>query len=209
MLVWCCSWTGESLYVRSPLTMGVMPSTQVWQARCKPLGNLVAVKHVNLEALQEKSLDTLIREAQTMAGLQHEHVLPLHCSFIANEDLWLVMPYISGGNLSQILRSQACMPPFVGSAAKVIKGFCNCFTDTCDKCLSTQEQYTCMVQFMDGMDEELILSIARDILHGLDYLHRHELQHRDLKVWCRFRRHNKSLFRVAHQFAHAAFPADA
>ena len=69
------------------------------------------MKRVNLEALQEKSLNTLVREAQTMAGLQHEHVLQLHCSFIANEDLWLVMPYISGGNLSQILRSQACMPP--------------------------------------------------------------------------------------------------
>ena len=42
-----------------------------------------------------------------------------------------------------------------------------------------------MLQFKDGMDEELIITIARDILRGLDYLHRHELQHRDLKVRCR------------------------
>lgn len=32
------------------------------------------------------------------------------------------------------------------------------------------------------MDEGLIVTIARDVLRGLEYLHRHELAHRDLKV---------------------------
>ena len=78
----------------------------MWEARCKAIDAVVAVKLVNLEKLQEKSLNTLIQEAHTMAGLNHENVLPLHCSFIAGEDLWLVMPYIAGGNLSELLRSQ-------------------------------------------------------------------------------------------------------
>ena len=89
---------------------------QVWEARCKPLDAMVAVKLVNLEKLQEKSLNTLIQEAHTMAGLNHENVLPLHCSFIAGEDLWLVMPYVAGGNLSELLRSQVTSLTHVLSA---------------------------------------------------------------------------------------------
>ena len=49
-------------------------------------------------------------------GLNHENVLPLHCSFIAGEDLWLVMPYVAGGNLSELLRSQVTSLTHVLSA---------------------------------------------------------------------------------------------
>jgi serine/threonine protein kinase len=37
-------------------------------------------------------------------------------------------------------------------------------------------------KFPSGMEEELVVSIARDVLHGLDYLHHHSCMHRDLKV---------------------------
>ena len=78
---------------------------QVHLARCKPLNTLVAVKLVDLEELTS-SLELLIKEAHTMKGLRHPNVLPLHCSFVADSALWLVMPYIGGGNVSQLLRSQ-------------------------------------------------------------------------------------------------------
>ena len=114
---------------------------QVHLARCKPLNTLVAVKLVDLEELSS-SLELLIKEAHTMKGLRHPNVLPLHCSFVADSALWLVMPYIGGGNVSQLLRSQ----------------------------------------YPKGMEEDMILTIAKDILHGLQYLHSHDLAHRDLKV---------------------------
>ena len=66
---------------------------------------MVAVKLVDLEDLSA-SLDLLIKEAQTMKGLRHPNVLPLHCSFMADSALWLVMPYIGGGNVSELLRFQ-------------------------------------------------------------------------------------------------------
>ena len=60
---------------------------------------------MDLEELSS-SLELLIKEAHTMKGLRHPNVLPMHCSFVADSALWLVMPYIGGGNVSQLLRSQ-------------------------------------------------------------------------------------------------------
>lgn len=65
----------------------------------------MAIKLVELEELQT-ALDLLIKEAHTMMSLRHPNVLHLHCSFISGDTLWLVMPYISGGSLSDVLRTQ-------------------------------------------------------------------------------------------------------
>ena len=83
---------------------------QVYLARCKPLAATVAVKLVDLEELAS-ALELLIREAQTMKGLRHPNVLPLHCSFVAQSALWLVMPFIGGGSVLELLRSQVAPPP--------------------------------------------------------------------------------------------------
>lgn len=48
--------------------------------------------------------------------------------------------------------------------------------------MSVAEVWVAIWQFPQGMDEGLIVTIARDVLRGLEYLHRHELAHRDLKV---------------------------
>ena len=82
-----------------------MHGAQVYLARCKPLSATVAVKLVDLEELAS-ALELLIREAQTMKGLRHPNVLPLHCSFVAQSALWLVMPFIGGGSVLELLRSQ-------------------------------------------------------------------------------------------------------
>lgn len=45
-----------------------------------------------------------MREAQTMKQLHHGNVLPLHCSFVHKHHLWMVMPYISGGSVLNIMK---------------------------------------------------------------------------------------------------------
>lgn len=48
--------------------------------------------------------DEIIREAQTMRQQQHPAVLPLYCSFVHKENLWMVMPYIAGGSVLNIMK---------------------------------------------------------------------------------------------------------
>lgn len=69
----------------------------------KDTGEEVAVKKLDLENMN-CSLDEIIREAQTMRSLNHPNLLPLHCSFVHEQDLWMVMPYVHGGSVLNIMR---------------------------------------------------------------------------------------------------------
>jgi len=76
---------------------------QVWRAILKATGEEVAIKKLDLENLN-CSLDEIVREAQTMRSLNHPTLLPLHCSFVHDQHLWMVMPYVNGGSVLNIMR---------------------------------------------------------------------------------------------------------
>lgn len=63
----------------------------------------VAVKKLDLENMN-CSLDEIIREAQTMRFLNHPNLLPLYASFVHEQNLWMVMPYVHGGSILNIMR---------------------------------------------------------------------------------------------------------
>lgn len=48
--------------------------------------------------------EEIIREAQTMRQQAHPNVLPLYCSFVHQHNLWMVMPYVSGGSVLNIMK---------------------------------------------------------------------------------------------------------
>ena len=48
--------------------------------------------------------DEIVREAQTMRQQSHPNVLPLLCSFVHEQNLWMVMPYVSGGSVLNIMK---------------------------------------------------------------------------------------------------------
>jgi serine/threonine-protein kinase OSR1/STK39 len=50
--------------------------------------------------------DQLIQEAHVMKGFRHPNLLMLHCSFIHGSDLWLVMPFVAGGSLANVIGSK-------------------------------------------------------------------------------------------------------
>ena len=45
-----------------------------------------------------------MREAQTMRQQLHPNVLPLYTSFVHEQNLWMVMPYVSSGSVLNIMK---------------------------------------------------------------------------------------------------------
>jgi serine/threonine protein kinase len=50
------------------------------------------------------SQEEVIRETHTMKQYHHPNVLRLYTSFVNGQDLWMVMPYISGGSVLHIMK---------------------------------------------------------------------------------------------------------
>ena len=48
--------------------------------------------------------DEIVREAQTMRQQLHPNVLPLYTSFVHEQNLWMVMPYVSSGSVLNIIK---------------------------------------------------------------------------------------------------------
>lgn len=45
-----------------------------------------------------------VSEIKVMVGQRHPNVLPMLCSFVYSNQLWMVMPYINGGSLEFLLK---------------------------------------------------------------------------------------------------------
>lgn len=69
---------------------------------CSRVSMYTAVSAEDAGWVQEQ----LIQEAHIMKGFRHPNLLPLYCSFIHESDLWLVMPFIAGGSLGNILTTR-------------------------------------------------------------------------------------------------------
>lgn len=65
------------------------------------LTDYVLYNAVPLQIMQ----DGIRREVQTMSLIDHPNVLRAHCSFTAGHNLWVVMPYMSGGSCLHIMKS--------------------------------------------------------------------------------------------------------
>lgn len=77
-----------------------------------------------------------------MKSFNHPNVLPLYCSFVYGQDLWMVMPFISGGSVLHIMK----------------------------------------YAYPEGLEEVIIATIMREALKALEYVHKHQGIHRDVKV---------------------------
>ena len=94
-------WRLGNYELRRQLGEGGM--AQVYLARDVRLGREVAVKVLNRNLADRPGFrDRFMREARVAAGLDHPNIVPLF-DFGDTEALFLVMPFVSGGSLQDLL----------------------------------------------------------------------------------------------------------
>eukprot|EP00899_Mesostigma_viride_P015543 jgi/Mesvir1/23990/Mv10747-RA.2 len=116
-------------------------SAVVWRALCKPLNQIVSVKVLDLERAGA-NLEEVRKETATMSMINHPNLVRAHASFVYQSNLWVIMPYLSGGSCLNIMRTA----------------------------------------YPNGFPETIIVTILKETLKALDYLHRHNYIHRDVKA---------------------------
>ena len=80
-------------------------SGTAYKAICLEFNEVVAIKSIDLETLKPDYIEQLIKkECRTLMLLSHPNVLGAHCSFMAGQCLWEVMPFMAEGSLYSILR---------------------------------------------------------------------------------------------------------
>lgn len=100
---------GKYTFVRE---IGRGASGSVWLARDTVLGRDVAIKRVGQapdgEGVQRERAD---REARLAASLSHQHVVAVHDLFEEDGTYWLVMEYVDGPSLSELVRREGPLAP--------------------------------------------------------------------------------------------------
>ncbi|XP_076919879.1 serine/threonine-protein kinase BLUS1-like [Bidens hawaiensis] len=84
--------------------VGYGASATVYRAVYVPSNDVVAVKSLDLERIN-CNLDDIRREAQTMSLIDHPNVIRAYCSFVVNQNLWVVMPFMAEGSCLHLMKS--------------------------------------------------------------------------------------------------------
>ncbi|KAI3713497.1 hypothetical protein L1987_72075 [Smallanthus sonchifolius] len=86
--------------------VGYGASATVYRAIYLPSASndIVAVKCLDLERINS-NLDDIRREAQTMSLIDHPNVIRAFCSFVVNQNLWVVMPFMAEGSCLHLMKS--------------------------------------------------------------------------------------------------------
>ena len=92
----------------------------VFRARDNVLNRDVAVKVLDVESAPEAVVaERFIREAQTVARLEHPHIVPIYKVGRREEIFYLIMRFIDGPSLGQFLDSQKKLA--IGDAARIAR----------------------------------------------------------------------------------------
>ncbi len=93
----------------------------VWSARDKRLNRTVAIKTVARDLSHDMNPVKLFeREAQTIANLEHPHILPIYEFGEYDGQLYIVMRYVSGGSLEDMLEDGPMPPEEVMKMARAV-----------------------------------------------------------------------------------------
>jgi len=90
------------------ITLTLARDTCLAAPLCPPLTQ-VAIKVIDKSALQPKQLQKLYREVRILKKLDHPHIIKLYEVLESDDQLFLVLEYVSGGELYDFLIAQGKM----------------------------------------------------------------------------------------------------
>ncbi|PWA02732.1 hypothetical protein BB558_001120 [Smittium angustum] len=96
-----CNSNDPTKLYKSLVKIGQGASGGVYTAQPVGSQNIVAIKQMNLE-LQPKK-DLIINEILVMRESRHKNIVNFIDSFLYKEDLWVVMEYMEGGSLTDVV----------------------------------------------------------------------------------------------------------
>ncbi|KAJ7010399.1 hypothetical protein NC653_000982 [Populus alba x Populus x berolinensis] len=82
---------------------GYGASAVVYRAIYIPFNEVVAIKCLDLDRCNS-NLDDIRREAQTMSLIDHPNVIRAYCSFVVDQNLWVVMPFMAEGSCLHLMK---------------------------------------------------------------------------------------------------------
>ncbi len=95
---------------------------RVYRATHEVTGQSVALKMLKPQVASDRVRERFVNEARLLARLEHENIVPLLGFVDAPRGLFIVMPFVRGITLEQMLRRQGRLPPPV--AAELFCGVC-------------------------------------------------------------------------------------
>ncbi len=84
--------------------IGQGASANVHMGRYIKMDKLVAIKQIHIEKFERHHIDELRNEIQIMSICRHPNLLPIHKSFINQENLWIITPVQNGGSCLDLIR---------------------------------------------------------------------------------------------------------
>ena len=96
-------------------TLGKGGGGQVWLAQDEHLGREVSLKRVGGETDTDLLITRGLREARTLATIAHDHVVRVYDTFEHEGAPWIVMEYVPGPSLADLLTDGSALP--VGTVA--------------------------------------------------------------------------------------------
>ena len=104
---------------------GVGATGEVWQAVDRRTDTVVAAKLLRPEHTADQDLvGRFVRERSILTGLRHPHVVAVRDLVVEGDRLAIIMDFVDGGSLRDILRSEGPLPPAqaVAVVAAVLEG---------------------------------------------------------------------------------------
>jgi len=96
---WSCN--KDDYELQDVIGTGGTASVQI--AFCKPKGEKVAIKRIDLDKTQF-SIEEVIKEVNVMSRFNHENIAQYYTAFVVKQELWVVMKLYSGGSVLDVMK---------------------------------------------------------------------------------------------------------